>query len=143
MTLKTQHGADIATGQHPATHTPFIPSLKIAMYYQSDACGDVMRQAAADRLLFRAEVNVLPGTMSAAISDQDKGTLVDILMIEDVGPVKELHSKLELLAEVCAPDTQVVIIGAHNDVDLFRDLMSKGLSDYLVQPLDERKPRFA
>ena len=38
-------------------------------------------------------------------------------------------------AEFCDPGTKVVVIGRLNDIVLYRDLMARGISDYLVAPL--------
>jgi pilus assembly protein CpaE len=42
---------------------------------------------------------------------------------------------VQCLADVCEPGTNVIAIGDHNDVDLYRDLVDSGVSDYLVKPL--------
>src|SRR5262249_51454540 len=39
------------------------------------------------------------------------------------------------LADVCEPGTNVIAIGDHNDVGLYRDLHEAGVSYYLVKPL--------
>jgi pilus assembly protein CpaE len=38
---------------------------------------------------------------------------------------------------VCDPDTRVVVIGASNDVMLYRDLTDRGIADYLVWPISQ------
>ena len=43
--------------------------------------------------------------------------------------------ELERLAEVCDPATKVVVVGRTNDVELYRELMRRGASEYLVAPL--------
>jgi pilus assembly protein CpaE len=43
--------------------------------------------------------------------------------------------ELDRLAEVCDPATKVIVVGRHNDVELYRDLMRRGASEYLVAPL--------
>ena len=48
---------------------------------------------------------------------------------------EELFTQLETLASVCDEGTRVVIIGATNDIRLYRQLMDKGVSDYIVPPL--------
>ena len=47
----------------------------------------------------------------------------------------ELFNQLEQLASVCDEGTRVVMVGATNDIRLYRQLMDKGVSDYLVPPL--------
>jgi N-acetylmuramoyl-L-alanine amidase len=43
--------------------------------------------------------------------------------------------EVDQLAEVCDAGTKVVVIGAANDILLFRELMRRGVSEYLVAPL--------
>ena len=46
-----------------------------------------------------------------------------------------LFAQLERLAEVCDPGTKVIVVGAANDIALYRELMRRGVSEYLVPPL--------
>ena len=43
--------------------------------------------------------------------------------------------ELDRLAEVCDPATKVIVVGRSNDVELYRELMRRGASEYLVAPL--------
>ena len=43
--------------------------------------------------------------------------------------------ELDRLAEVCDPATKVIVVGRTNDVELYRELMRRGASEYLVAPL--------
>jgi pilus assembly protein CpaE len=42
---------------------------------------------------------------------------------------------LDSLAEVCDPGSRVIVVGRVNDVTLYRDLMKRGVSEYLVAPI--------
>src|SRR5581483_2881184 len=44
--------------------------------------------------------------------------------------------ELDRLAEVCDPTTKVIVVGRVNDVELYRELMRRGASEYLVAPLN-------
>src|SRR5689334_5923088 len=57
------------------------------------------------------------------------------LLLVDISGVQLPLSKIQMLAEVCEPGTNVVAIGDHNDVALYRDLQESGVSNYLVKPL--------
>jgi pilus assembly protein CpaE len=57
------------------------------------------------------------------------------LLIIDISGVELPLSKIHLLADVCEPGTNVVAIGDHNDVGLYRDLIEAGVSHYIVKPL--------
>ena len=46
-------------------------------------------------------------------------------------PISDINS----LAEACEPGVEVIVIGAQNDIGLFRDLMQIGVSDYLAKPI--------
>jgi pilus assembly protein CpaE len=45
-----------------------------------------------------------------------------------------LHN-LDRLAQVIEEGTKVIIIGAVNDIALFRELMARGVSEYVVPPM--------
>ena len=55
-------------------------------------------------------------------------------MIETSSPRAELIEQLESLAEFCDSGTKVIVVGKLNDITLYRELISRGVSDYLVQP---------
>jgi pilus assembly protein CpaE len=57
------------------------------------------------------------------------------LLIVDISGVDMPLSQIHTLADVCEPGTNVVAVGDHNDVGLFRELVSAGVTDYLVKPL--------
>jgi pilus assembly protein CpaE len=44
-------------------------------------------------------------------------------------------ANLDALAEVCDAGTRVVVIGQQNDVVLYRELVRRGVSDYLIAPI--------
>ena len=47
--------------------------------------------------------------------------------------------KVDALAEVCDPGTQVVVLGNVNDIQIYRALVQQGISDYLVPPLNAKQ----
>src|SRR6202165_3405232 len=48
---------------------------------------------------------------------------------------EEILGGVDTLAEVCDGGTRVIIIGTHNDILLYRELVRRGVSDYLITPL--------
>jgi pilus assembly protein CpaE len=56
-------------------------------------------------------------------------------MIEHNGDGNELLAGLDQLAEVCDAGTKVVVVGRLNDIILYRELVRRGISDYLISPL--------
>jgi pilus assembly protein CpaE len=57
------------------------------------------------------------------------------LLIVDISGIDLPLSQIHTLADVCEPGTNVVAIGDHNDVGLYRDLQDAGVSNYIVKPL--------
>jgi len=77
---------------------------------------------------------VQPGGINAAIAFLGDNASPKILLV-DISGVPEPMSRIDALAEVCAPGTMVVATGVANDVSLYRDLKNAGIYEYLVKPL--------
>ncbi len=95
-----------------------------------------MQSLLDDRLLFRCEFEIQPGglaTATAALLERKTPNLLIVEMDEDR---ESFFAELENLANVCDPDTRLILISTHNDIDLFQELIKNGVSDYLVGPVD-------
>ncbi|CAK0774230.1 pilus assembly protein CpaE [uncultured Gammaproteobacteria bacterium] len=57
-----------------------------------------------------------------------------LLLVEANGTPEMYLSQLDSLAEVCDPNTNLIMIGECNDIDLYRALKHRGVADYLVVP---------
>ena len=57
-------------------------------------------------------------------------------LIVDLSESTEPLNDINALADVCERGTLVLAIGTMNDVRLYRDLLSSGIHDYLLKPLD-------
>jgi pilus assembly protein CpaE len=57
------------------------------------------------------------------------------LLIVDISGADMPLSRIQELADVCEPGTNVVALGDQNDVSLYRDLVEIGVSNYIVKPL--------
>src|SRR5438477_5445148 len=57
------------------------------------------------------------------------------LLIVDISGVDMPLSLIQTLADVCEPGTDVVALGDHDSVGLYRDLVEAGVSNYIVKPL--------
>lgn len=56
-------------------------------------------------------------------------------IIVDISGSARPLDELDMLADVCEPSVQVFVVGDRNDVGLFRNLLGRGVSDYIVKPL--------
>lgn len=77
---------------------------------------------------------VLRGEIKEAVAYLKENRSPKILII-DISSSQLPISDINELAEVCEPGVLVIALGTRNDVSLFRELKSLGISDYLVKPI--------
>jgi len=90
-----------------------------------------------DRLFFRSTIDIYEGGIDAAAGYLANDKTPELLIVESTADKEGMFAQLEALANVCDPDARVILIGAENDIELFRTLISEGISDYLVGPVNE------
>jgi pilus assembly protein CpaE len=125
----------LLAGVETALGEASVPRITIHIFCQRAETAAVAEQAAADRRLSRATTEVLPGGLVEALAHYRNQPTPPLIIVESIEPAQMLLSGLDRLAEVCDPGTKVVVIGAHNDIGLYRELMRRGVSEYLVPPL--------
>ncbi|MGA9602266.1 MAG: CtpF protein [Methylocystis sp.] len=111
-----------------------IPRISIQAFCESPAIAQVVEQAAADRRMAKAQVKVNMGGVAAAIEAFRSAPTPNLIVVESTGERGELMANLDLLAEFCDSGTKVLVIGHENDIALYRALISRGVSDYVVAP---------
>jgi pilus assembly protein CpaE len=57
------------------------------------------------------------------------------VIIVDISDNELPLSDLDDLANVCPPETNVLVLGERDNVGLYRNLLASGVSDYLIKPL--------
>ena len=114
-----------------------VPRISIVAFCETPAEAETIAAAAGDRRMARASVDVRTGGIQRAIEQFRDAPSPDLLLLESGASGDNLLSDLDGLAEVCDPDTKVLVIGASNDVMLYRELVDRGVADYLVGPLSE------
>ena len=114
-----------------------VPRINIHAFCDNQQTAETMQLAAGDRRMARAHTTIqLGGIMAAAQVFQAQAT-PNVLLVESHGSRDVILSELAELAQVCQPDTKVVVIGHLNDVVLYRELIRQGVSEYLVAPLHQ------
>lgn len=112
-----------------------IPRVAIQAFCQTEAVATIVEQASQDRRMNKAHLKVQMGGVPAAVDFYQTATTPNLIMVESPLVGHELMSELERLAEVCDEGTNVVVIGHQNDVQLYRDLISRGVAEYLYAPI--------
>ena len=111
-----------------------LPQISIQAFCDRQETASVINEATRDWRMKRTNVKIYMGGLSAAIEFYHKENTPGLILIESGMRGPELFSQLEELASVCDAGTKVVMIGAANDIRLYRQLMEKGVSDYIVPP---------
>lgn len=122
-------GAEAALGEHA------VPRISIHCFCQRPETAKLAEYAAGDRRLARATTEVISGGLAEALQHYANQPTPALIIVESTEPAQQLLDGLDRLAEVCDAGTKVVLIGAHNDISLYRALMRRGVSEYLVPPL--------
>jgi len=112
-----------------------IPRIAIHFFPDSEETLQACDTAALDRRMTRAQCMVRRGGMFEAIDVYKHEPTPTLVIVESPARGRDLLDQLAQLAEVCDSATKVVVIGAHNDISLYRELIRQGVSEYLVAPI--------
>jgi len=118
-----------------------ILRIPIGGFPSSQETQSAMEALTGDRLLFRCNFEIHPGGLNTAVSVLAERATPSLLIVEVDAPRDVFFDHLEMLANVCDPTTKVILIGQHNDIDLFQELLKNGVSDYLVGPVNAERLR--
>ena len=75
------------------------------------------------------------GGIAAAIEAYHTAPTPNVIMLETEGG-SDILEGLDELATVCDAGTRVVVIGSANDVAPYRELVRRGVSDYVIGPVE-------
>lgn len=112
-----------------------VPRINIQAFCEDQRTAQVLQAASEDRRLAKAHVTVQMGGIEAATAFYGNAPTPNLIVIESMHKRDALLVDLARLAEVCDSGTKVVVIGHVNDVLLYRELLQRGVSEYLVMPL--------
>ena len=65
------------------------------------------------------------------------------ILLVDLSDCSDPATEIDTLAEVCEPGTVVIAVGRLNDVGLYRELLARGIHDYLPKPISVSQLREA
>ena len=112
-----------------------VPRIAIHVFCEKPETVAVADAAMRDRRLSRAQVTTHAGGLIEAVSMYQNQPTPSLVIVESAERGAALLGALDSLAEVCDPGTKVLVIGETNDITLYRELMRRGVSEYLVPPL--------
>lgn len=132
LQLKPDHMALLPL-QQPVGATPHI---RLHAFCETPAVAASIGLAVRDRRLSRATSNVSLGGIRAAVAFCGANPTPHVLILESSAARPDLLAQLADLAPVCDAHTKVIVVGRSNDIAFYRELMSNGIVEYLLAPVD-------
>jgi pilus assembly protein CpaE len=111
-----------------------LPAISIQVFYERDETRLLMEVCARDRRMGRATIEAHAGGISAATEYMRLNPTPNLLIIESSARSAQLLSEIDQLAEHCDETVKVMVVGAINDIALYRQLVARGVSEYVVPP---------
>lgn len=115
-------------------HIAPAPRVSVQAFCETVETAAAVQSAGEDRRLGKAHLKIQMGGMAAAIEAYRSAPTPNVIVLESDAR-NDLLSGLDQLATVCDAGTRVVVIGRINDVMLYRELVRRGVSDYVLAPV--------
>ena len=111
------------------------PRVSVQAFCATVAVATAVRSAGEDRRLSKAHLSVQMGGAAAAIELYHTAPTPNVIILETETDC-DILAGLDELATVCDRGTRVVVIGSASDVAPYRELVRRGVSDYVVGPVE-------
>lgn len=111
-----------------------LPRVTLQAFCETREVADSMQAVTTDRRMDKVQARIQMGGPAAAVEAFRGAPTPNVIVLETVNEPAILITHLDALAESCDPGTKVVVIGHVNDIQLYRELIRRGVSDYLVAP---------
>src|SRR5215475_916415 len=117
-------------------HIAPAPRVSIQAFCETVETAAAVQAAGEDRRLAKAHVKIQMGGIGAATEVYQTSPTPNVILIETESRTDEILRGLDQLAEVCDEGTRVIVVGKVNDVLLYRGLTRRGVSEYLIGPIN-------
>ncbi|MDN5000257.1 CpaE family protein [Bradyrhizobium sp. GCM10027634] len=115
-------------------HIAPAPRVSVQAFCETVETAAAVQSAGEDRRLGKAHLKIQMGGMTAAIEAYRSAPTPNVIVLESDAR-NDLLTGLDQLATVCDAGTRVIVIGRINDVMLYRELVRRGVSDYVLAPV--------
>jgi pilus assembly protein CpaE len=128
-------GAAAADAAAAGPHIAPVPRISIQAFCETAETASAMQAAGEDRRMVKAHLKIQMGGIAAAAEAYRSAPTPNVVIIESPSRDDELLAGLGELAHVCDAGTRVIVIGRANDILLYRELVRRGISDYMIAPI--------
>jgi len=111
------------------------PRVSVQAFCETAETASIIQTAAEDRRLTKVHLRMQMGGVAAALESYKTSPTPNVVILESEDRGNGMLSGLDELADVCDAGTRVIVIGRHNDVVFYRELIRRGISDYMIAPV--------
>ncbi len=130
----TQAAQAVPSHAHDTGLVASVPRISIGIFCDNPQSAAVMQAAASDRRMAKASITVEHSGIIGATAAYAQHATPNVVIVESHGDRAAIMGELGRFAEVCQPNTKVIVVGHVNDIILYRELMKNHVSDYIVAP---------
>lgn len=116
-----------------------LPRGSILAFCETEEVKNVLLEVFSDPVMSRVEAAAAivgtPDDKKLLKRLQNDGVPMCLIVEVSGSSAPEILQRLAEFAPYCGPETVVIVVGHHNDVHLYRSLISEGVADYLVAPM--------
>jgi pilus assembly protein CpaE len=116
-------------------HIAPAPRVSVQAFCETVETAAAIQAAGEDRRMAKAHMRIQMGGLVAAIEAYQSSPTPNVIMLESESRAEDLLGALDQLAQFCDSGTRVVVVGRMNDVAFYRELVRRGVSDYLISPV--------
>ena len=137
MISYARQDAEESSAATPAAddHIAPAPRVSVQAFCETMETATAIQAAGEDRRLGKAHLKIQMGGMAAAAEAYRSAPTPNVIILETEGR-GDILTGLDQLAAVCDAGTRVIVIGRVNDVTLYRELVKRGVSDYVIAPVN-------
>ncbi|MBI5261637.1 MAG: AAA family ATPase [Bradyrhizobium sp.] len=111
------------------------PRVSVQAFCETADTVNAVTSAGEDRRFAKVHLTVKTGGIAAAIETYSSAPTPNVIILESDGS-NDILDSLDQLASVCDPGTRVVVIGNERDAAPYRELVRRGVNDYVVGPVE-------
>jgi pilus assembly protein CpaE len=130
-----QHNDGQADAPSPASeYIAPVPRISAQAFCETEDTAAAVKAAGEDRRLAKAHLTVRMGGIAAAVEAYSSVPTPNVIVLESAG--NDIIDGLDQLATVCDPGTRVVVVGSVSDEVPYRELVRRGVNDYIIGPVE-------
>jgi pilus assembly protein CpaE len=111
------------------------PRVSVQAFCETAETASAIKAAGEDRRLAKVHLRLQMGGIAAALEAYKASPAPNVVVLESEDRGTGILAGLDELANVCDAGTRAIVIGRHTDVVFYRELIRRGISDYMIAPV--------